>query len=159
MNQIQTAPNDYLEHYGVKGMRWGVRKLNRVAKKDAKESARAKMYYGEGAGTRRKLINKTVEARSARSPEYKKAFDKHYSKQNLDAHAAKAISQRRRKDFRNSTGKTARGVKTRLMGPMSPTIAAIAISAAVSHPVVRRTASKYGKMAYSQASSFVKSNF
>lgn len=38
--------DDYLEHFGVKGMKWGVR---REARKDAKESARAKMYYGEAA--------------------------------------------------------------------------------------------------------------
>ena len=35
-----------LEHYGVKGMKWGVR---RDAKRDANKFAKAKMYYGEGA--------------------------------------------------------------------------------------------------------------
>lgn len=36
-----------LYHHGVKGMKWGVRKQRRQAKKDAKEYARAKMFYGE----------------------------------------------------------------------------------------------------------------
>ena len=48
-------------HYGVKGMKRGVR---REAKRDARESVRAAMLYGEGAGNRRKLINKSVEAKN-----------------------------------------------------------------------------------------------
>lgn len=71
-----------LYNYGVKGMRWGVR---RRATKDAKEFARAKMFYGEGAGTRRKLIKATVEERS-KDPQYKKAFDEALSKQNMSKH-------------------------------------------------------------------------
>ena len=62
-------------HYGVKGMKWGVR---REAKRDAKEAARAKMSYGEGAGNRRKLINESVKAKSKKDPNYKKAFDYYY---------------------------------------------------------------------------------
>lgn len=60
-----------LYHHGIKGQRWGVRRFqnengtytdegkrrykvslgtSHKAKKDAKEYARAKMFYGEGAG-------------------------------------------------------------------------------------------------------------
>ena len=76
----------FLEHYGVKGQRWGhrkdstpgvSRKTDREAKKDAEEFARAKLFYGQGAGTRRKLIKATVEAKSKRDPSYAKAFDNH----------------------------------------------------------------------------------
>lgn len=56
-----------LMDYGVKGMKWGVR---RRARRDAKEYTQAKMYYGEGAGNRRKLIKATVKARS-KDPFYK----------------------------------------------------------------------------------------
>ena len=55
---ILKEDEEWLAHYGVKGMRWGVRndkrsgvsrKVDRDAAKDAKETTRAKLYYGDGA--------------------------------------------------------------------------------------------------------------
>lgn len=120
--------DDFLVHYGVKGMKWGVRKdgsnrpegvsarTNRDARKDAKEFARAKMFYGEGAGTRRKLIKATVEQKSKNNPAYKKAFDHHLESQDLGKHASKAKSERVRKDASQATVKTAKGVHRQLTG-------------------------------------------
>ena len=66
MQVVNKPPiEEVIEHFGTKGMHWGVRKevipgvsakTNREAKKDAEEFTRAKLFYGEGAGTRRKLI-------------------------------------------------------------------------------------------------------
>ena len=86
-----------LMHYGVKGMKWGVR---RRARRDAKEYTQAKMYYGEGAGNRRKLIKATVKARS-KDPFYKAVANTDMSKR-----ASQARRQRGRKNARNSAGKT-----------------------------------------------------
>lgn len=115
-----------LTHFGVKGMRWGVRKADgpagvsrktsKEAKKDAQEFARAKMFYGEGAGTRRKLIKGTVEGKSRKDPMYKKAFDYHLNAQDMSSHASKARGERKRKNVANSTKKTARGVGHILRG-------------------------------------------
>lgn len=101
-----------LYHYGVKGMKWGVR---RRARKDAKEYARAKMFYGEGAGTRRKLINNKVNERS-KDPNYKKAFDDALSKQDMAKHASKAKAERKVKDAKNKAGKTGRGMVNIITG-------------------------------------------
>ena len=120
---MSSETEDFLAHYGVKGMKWGVRrsdgpegvprKTNNAARKDAEEFARAKMFYGQGAGNRRKLIKATVESKS-KDAAYKKAFDHHLAKQDLGKHADKAKSERRRKDVSESTGKTVRGVHRKL---------------------------------------------
>jgi hypothetical protein len=109
MNEVDEL---LLAHFGTKGMKWGQRKnstpgvsskIDRDAKKDAREFARAKQFFGEGAGTRRKLIKATVEGKSAKNPAYAKAFQSHISKQDSSKHASKAVSERRRKDVTKRT--------------------------------------------------------
>lgn len=104
----QDAEDFILEHFGTRGMKWGVRKdrtpgvsagTDRAARKDAQEHARAKQFYGEGAGTRRKLIKAKIEGRSKRDPDYARAVQSHISKQDTSKHASKAVSERKRKDF------------------------------------------------------------
>lgn len=128
----------FLEHFGVKGMRWGVRKdrapgvssrVNREAKKDAAEFARAKAFYGQGAGTRRKLIKQTVEGKEKRIPGYKKAFDHHLDRQDTSVHASKAMSERKRTDRSNRTKKQAGAVARRLTGEMGTQAAFVALIA------------------------------
>lgn len=122
---MEDEVDEFLAHFGVKGMRWGHRmdkntgvsaSTSREAKRDANEFAKAKLFYGEGAGTRRKLIKATVESKSKRDPDYKKAFDHHLNNQDLGKRANQAKSLRRRKDVVGKTGKTARGVYRSLNG-------------------------------------------
>lgn len=112
MEYMTKNSQDELMHYGVKGMKWGVR---RKAQKDAKEYARAKMFYGEGAGTRRKLIKATVNERS-KDPDYKKAFDEALAKQDMSKHASIAKTERKVKDAKNAAARTGRGVVNMITG-------------------------------------------
>lgn len=73
--------------------------IKKDALKDAAEFARAKMFYGEGAGIRRNLIGETVRYKSAYIPGYEEAFNKALSKQNMAEHALKAQKERSRKDL------------------------------------------------------------
>ena len=91
--------DDELAHFGVLGMKWGHRKTIKNAKDDAHEFARAKMFYGEGAGTRRKLIKAKVEQRS-KDPLYKSEFDKAMSEQNMGKHAEKSKTRKNSKRYR-----------------------------------------------------------
>lgn len=116
----------YLAHHGIKGQKWGVRRTpeqlghrivnahrdrheKREARKDAKEFARAKMYYGKGAGTRRKLIKATV-AEKSKSKVYADEFEKSLSSQNMADHAKKAKIERRISDVKDTTGKVGRSI-------------------------------------------------
>lgn len=134
MNNYIITTNGELYHYGVKGMKWGVR---RQAKKDAKEYARAKMFYGEGAGTRRKLIKNTVEERS-KDPNYKKAFDDALSKQDMAKHASAAKGERHRKDVKNQVAKTGRGLVNIAAGHPERVGAGLAV-AATAYGIARKT--------------------
>lgn len=115
----------FLRHSGVLGMRWGHHKshaggihpkTDREARKDADEFTRAKLFYGQGAGTRRKLIKAQVEAKSKKDPQYKAAFEKHVANTDLGKRAEQARGERKRKYVTASTAKTARGVKNLALG-------------------------------------------
>lgn len=154
-----------LVHYGVKGMHWGVRhdhpsgvskKTDREARKDAHEFARAKQFYGEGAGTRRKLIKATVEGKSKRDPSYKEAFDRHLANQDMSEHAAKARSERKRKNAKKSVGRGVRGTRHVLNGNSQYASAAVAVGvggAMWAHKAgIDKVVLDAGKTAYSKAS-------
>lgn len=131
MNEV----DDFLEHFGVKGMKWGVRndrggvsrKVDRDAKKDAEEFARAKMFYGTGAGTRRKLIKNTVEAKQKKDPDYAKAFERHLGNQDLSTHASKAKKERVRTDRTDRTKKQAGYLARTFTGEMGTQAAFAAV--------------------------------
>lgn len=130
----------FLEHHGIKGQRWGIRndknstprKTDHEAKKDAQEFARAKLFFGQGAGTRRKLIKATVEAKKKKDPVYAKAFDRHLEAQDLSKHAQKARTERSRTDRKDRTKKRAGFLARHVTGEMGTQAAftAVALSGA-----------------------------
>lgn len=82
--------------------------VQREALRDASEFARAQVFYGEGAGNRRKLIKAAVAAKASRSPAYQQAFEYALTVQDMAAHVQKARKERRRRDFTHAFNKNTR---------------------------------------------------
>lgn len=150
----------YLIHYGIKGQKKGQRRyqnedgslteegkrhygyydrpdgtkdykrLQKDAKKDAKEYARAKAYYGEGAGIRRKQI-KNLTSERMKDKDYKREFEAFLQKQDMGVHQKAANRERKIQDTKNYTKKTARGIKNLLMGVGNVSLSALAIYSVV----------------------------
>lgn len=136
------------EHYGV-GDGKNLKKIDHDAKKDAKEYATAKAYYGEGAGNRRKRIKNIVSERS-KDPDYKAAFERYLNEQDMAKTQFRADRQRKVQDTKDSTARTVRGVKNFLLGNAVPmTTAAIAIGAALKYTGAGKKMAQWGKTALS----------
>ena len=86
--------------------------VQKEALKDAREFARAQMFYGEGAGTRRKLIQATVDGKIARDPAYGRAFKNALARQDMAEHVTRARWERKRRDAAKTLQKNVRSVLT-----------------------------------------------
>ena len=112
-----------LYHHGIKGQKWGIRRfqnpdgtytasgkdryykkspLEKMAAKDAQRMSDANAAYGEGAGTRRKLINKELSEK-LKNPDYAKAYEE--AQKNVDV----AKSLKRAERLHRNSGTFVRG--------------------------------------------------
>lgn len=81
--------------------------VTKEARRDAEEYMRAKLYYGKGAGNRRKAIRNKVAAKKV-DPEYAREFDRIYSTLDPGKYASEAISERKRNDGKDILKKVIR---------------------------------------------------
>lgn len=107
--------------------------VKREAAKDAKEAAAAYMSYGEGAGTRRKLIATAVEYKDARIPGYGAAFDQAYAAQDMTKHVKNAKRTRVAKDVGAVAGKNVRALARGDKNGMSAPLVIAIVVAGVAH--------------------------
>lgn len=123
-------------------------KIDKMAAKDARRWAYAEMFYGEGAGTMRKLLNAEITDKVIRIPGYNEKFNEAYQRVNFGDIALKAAKDRKRMDrsglISKNLGALARGDRR----GMSNGFAALVIVGAVAHTT------GYDKVAYSKAMAF-----
>lgn len=103
------------------------------ARKDAREFARAKMYYGEGAGIRRRLIEAKVDSKSHSNPNYARAFRAELDRQDMADHAVKASRERRRRDVTETASKNAKGLLTGNTERLSSGVLVVAVVGYFAH--------------------------
>lgn len=84
--------------------------IQKEALKDASEFARAQVFYGEGAGNRRKLIKTAVAAKMSNSPAYATAFEAALAAQDMAKHVEKARKERHRRDVFTAFNRNTRNV-------------------------------------------------
>ena len=109
---------NYLIHYGKIGMHWGQRNAQvrnerhtaKLASHDAKRYADAKMFYGETAGTRRKLLKAELNKKKSQIPGYEDAFNKALETVDYARSAKKAVVERKTKDAAYRTRVTVKQV-------------------------------------------------
>lgn len=128
VGSMPVGPND-IQHFGILGMKWGVRRyrnedgsltdagkarysrqLQKEASKDAKRYADAKMYYGEGAGTRRKLLKAELDKKRKSSQEYSKYLDDAINNADYYKSAKKAKAERTARDTASTVKRTTKKV-------------------------------------------------
>ena len=146
--------NEYLQHYGVLGMKWGRRKggissrntrsTAKLASKDAKRFAEAKMFYGKTAGTKRKLLKAELDKKKKDLPGYEDAFNKALENVDYAKAAKKAVRTRTKKDVAYRTRVTTKQILG-VTGPL--TVAAASYAYQRNKPQVDAFVYKYGMMA------------
>lgn len=132
------------------------KRLQKDAKKDAEDMARAKAYYGEGAGNRRKQIRNRISERM-KDPDYKAEYEKNLAAQDMSKHQKAANRERHVQDAKNKASEIGNGLKNLLLGAGTTSLAAVAIYSVAKRTGADKKIAELGKKAFSDIVDKVKS--
>lgn len=127
-------------------------KLDKMAAKDAYEYGVAQMFFGEGAGTRRKLIAVQVSEKAQSIPGYAKKFEAAVHDLSQMEMAEKAIAERKRIDQMAKAGKNMRALKSGNLNNLSTGVFVLVAGYYVAHQtgydkvIAREAKVQYGRL-------------
>ena len=107
--------------------------VQKEAARDAYEFTRAKVFYGEGAGNRRKLIQTAVAAKVAADPVYAMAFERALHSQDMVDHVRKARRERRRRDVVHAVNKNTRNAMAGRYTGVNTAVIVLAVGGYIAH--------------------------
>lgn len=110
-----------------------MKNVAKEAAKDAAEYAASQMSYGEGAGTRRKLIASAVAYKTERISGYHEAFNRAYDSQDITKHIKSAKRSRVTKDVGAVTGRNIRAIARGDKHGMSTPIIIAVVGITIAH--------------------------
>src|SRR4051812_12326376 len=131
--------------------------VTKQARQDAFEMARADMYFGDGAGTRRKLIYAAVDHKYLSVPGYAQAFDQAYARQDWAKHAKDAKKERKHKDAKEKVERNVNAILSGNHRRVTPAIGVVLTVAVVAHQTgYDKVAVDYSKKKYGEAKRWVR---
>lgn len=107
--------------------------IDKIAQQDAARWARAEMFFGEGAGTQRKLLWAEINKKLATIPDYESAFNEAYTKQDFAEHAIAAAKMRQKLDRTAKAGKNLRALKSGNLNNLSTGVFVVVGAAYLAH--------------------------
>lgn len=106
--------------------------IDAMAAKDAERWAHAEMFYGEGAGTQRKLLNAELTPKYS-MPGYYEAFSAAYDGLDLGKIAEQAIEKREKLDRASKVGQNFRAIKNGNIRGLSTGVYVLVGAAIIAH--------------------------
>lgn len=135
-------------------------KTNTIVKeaaKDAERWAAAEMFFGEGAGTRRKLLEPEIARKVERMSGYHEAFEAAYDNLDMTKFAEQAIKERKKIDSMAKANKNFRALKSGNLRGLSNGVFIVAGVAYVAHTTgYDKVAMAEGKKLYKKAKAELK---
>jgi hypothetical protein len=108
-------------------------KIDKLAQKDAETWTAAEMFYGEGAGTRRKLVGADVDHKIATMPGYLEAFEHAYAGINRTEFAERALRERKALDRAAKASQNLRAIKSGNLNNLTTGVAVVVGAAYLAH--------------------------